>query len=372
MAITYEASLVSVTPQPAGQPTFTEVCALTWTALTLLDELGAPGSCTLTGQVDKIEPVGKARLLNLALTPCELWVRRTVQVNGGIPTSSIVFAGQVTGWRISNRSITLVAPGLLAYLQYWLADVNVLTTLNGSAATEYAFSSIDQAVIVQRLADAWQAQAYGHDGIVTTGLTATGVTRDLTLSARDGKYIMPVITEMGVRNNGFDLTVDPSTRRLTMWSPRKGTDRTGTVFLDRRSIGVPDLSCTVAPGAIGSEVFASSNSTQGATLTSIATNATLRATFGRSYVSKSYQDISLQATLDDYASRQAVDMGTLMFTAAPELLPVTGFSYSDFDTGDLITYDFDAGLGQQTFTVRIASKQTSMDSGREILKVGIL
>ena len=132
------------------------------------------------------------------------------------------------------------------------------------------------------------------------------------------------------------------------------------------------MSWTVAPGTIGSEVFASSNSTMGATLTSIQSNNGLRATFGRSYVTRSYSDISVQATLDDHAARALVDVGSQIFTISPTLLPVIGFAHGDFNVGDLITYDFDAGLGRQTFTVRVASIELSLDSGREALKVGML
>ena len=352
MAISYEASLVSVTYNASGPPVLAEVCGLIPTALTFRDELGLPGMCEITTEVDKIEKVGKDRLLNLAATPTELWLRR-----GG---ASLVAAGSITGYKITGRQITITAPGLLAYLLYWLRD------------TDYAAVGLDQATIVQQLCDQWQAQAYGNDGIVTGGLTATGVTRDLTLSGRDGKYIMPVIAEMGGRNNGFDLSVDPNSRRLLMWSPRKGTDLSANVILDQRSIGTPDVSVCVAPGMLGSEVFASSSSTAGVTLTSIKSNLALRATFGRSYISRQFQDISQQTTLDDHAQRALDDASTQVVTLAPQLLPVPGFSYGDFAVGDVIAYDYDAGLGRQTMTPRVASIEVSMSSGRELLKVGLV
>lgn len=370
-APTYEASIVAVTPQPTGSPTFVEIAAVIPTGLTIVDDLGAPGGCSISAKVTSLEAAAKARLATYTTPtplPCELWVRRG--------TTALVFAGPITGYTIQNKTITLTAPGLLAYLLYWLADVNVLSTLNaGTPATEFAFTGIDQALIVQRLCDAWQAQLYGHDGIVTTGLAATGITRDLTISSRDGKLIMPLIQEMGVRSNGFDLSVDPNTRALTMWSPRKGTDRStgpAAVILDQRSIGEPNLSCTVAPGSIGSEVFASSSSTQGVSLTSIKSNLALRASFGRSYVTRAFQDISVQATLDDHAQRAADDNATAAVTLAPTLLPVPGFAYGDFATGDTIAYDYDAGLGRQTMTPRVQSIAMSPDSGRELLTVGLV
>lgn len=369
MAATYEASLVAVTPQASGQPTFSEICAINWTGLSILEELAAPGSCSIATPVDRLEQVGKDRLRDLKQTPCELWVRRTT-----LPSAtSIVFAGEVTGVQLQNRTLTLTAPGLLNYLQAWLADINVLAALNGGTPTaEYVFNLVDQATIVQRLADAWQAQSYAHNGIVTTGLSATGVPRQLTLSSVEGKFIMPLITSMGVRNNGFDLTVDPATRKLTMWSPRKGNNLTNNVFFDQRTLANLSLAWSVAPGTIGSEVFASSSSTQGATITSIKSNTALRATLGRSYVTRSYSDISDQATLDDHAQRQADDMSTQVFIMDADILPVIGMAYGDFSTGDLVSYDYDAGVGRQTFAPRIASIQTTVTSGREMLRVGIL
>lgn len=374
MATTYEASLVAVGYNAAGPPTLTEICGFEGktTSMAITEELGLPGSTVLRTPVDKIEAVGKARLRDLTVGPCELWVRKTI-AGTFTTTTALVSAGCVTGCHITDRTLEITAPGLLRYLGYWLADSNVLTALNaGVPIIDYLFSAVDQATIVQRICDAWQGLAYGNDGIVTTGLTATGVTRDLTLNSLEGKFVMPVVVEMGGRNNGFDLTVDPTTRALTMWSPRKGVDRTTSVFLDRRSIGTPDISWGVGPGSIGSEVFASSSSTGGSTKTSIQSNTALRATFGRSYITRSFQDISVQATLDDHAARALVDVGSQVFAASPSLLPVPGFAYGDFSTGDLITYDYDAGVGQQTFPFRVGKIVMDNSSGREMLAVGMV
>ena len=157
-----------------------------------------------------------------------------------------------------------------------------------------------------------------------------------------------------------------------MWSPRKGNDLAASTFLDRRSIGVPDVSWSVNAGLIGSEVFASSSSSTGGTVTKLASNPTLRATLGRTYVSRSYNDISVQATLDDHAARALVDVGSIVFALSPELIPVTGLAFGDFGTGDLITYDYDAGLGTQTFTVRVSSIEASFNDGRELLRIRVL
>jgi hypothetical protein len=258
-------------------------------------------------------------------------------------------------------------------MDYWVADATVIQAVNGNAATvDYTFSGVDQATIAKTIVDTWQALPYGNDGIVTSNITPTGVTRQLTLISLDGKTISSILTTMGARANGYDMSVDPVTRQLILWSPRRGNDLTASTFLDSRSIGEPTISWTVAPGVLGSEVFVSGGSTLGATITSTASNATLRSTFGRSYVTRSYTGTAVQSQLDDTAARVAADMSTQLFTIAPKLLPVPGFGYGDFNVGDQVTYDFDAGLGRQTFTVRISSISTTLDTGREILTVGML
>lgn len=352
---TYEVTLVAVTPAATGSPTYNEICAIPWTALQLIEECGGEGLVTVSGQVDKIADDGKARLRDLSLTPCELWVRRT---DAG--TTTMIFAGPLTGVALNNRVITLTAPGLLGYLRYWVRD------------SDYTASGVDQATIVQQLVDQWQAQSYGSDGITTAGLTATGITRDLNLAGVDGKNIAAAITTMGQRSNGFDLSINPTTRALTMWSPRKGQDLSASVILDQRSIAAPNLAWSVAPGLVGSEALATASSATGSVLYSIQSNTALRASFGRSYVTQSFQDVSIQTTLDDHARRMLITAGGQVVTAAPQLLPVVGFGYGDFATGDLIGYDYDAGLGRQTFTLRIASIETTVTNGAEVLRLGFL
>jgi hypothetical protein len=353
--MSFDATIVGVTMQAAGPPTLTELCGWQATSLTLIEELDGPGMCTTSTLVDTIEPSAKARLIDLAAAPCELWVRKTVG------DTAVVHSGPITGWQIVGKTITLTSPGLLTHLGYAIRD------------TDYTANSIDQATIVRTLIDDWQALPYANRGLyTTTGLTPTGVTRDLTLSARDGTPILPTILTMGGRTNGFDLTADPATRQVTIWSPRRGNNLTANTILDARSIGSPQINVTVAPGTIGSEVFASSSSTTGVTLTTTRSDTDRRQLFGRAYLTTSYQDISLQATLDGHADRTLIDSSTQVATLSPELLPVAGFAHGDIHPGDLITYDYDAGLGQMTFTARLSTVELSLDSGREMLRVGIV
>ena len=354
---TWEATIVAVTPNSSSAPTFSELCPIPWTSLTVLDELAGAGQATIGCEVDKLDPIGKARLRDLTATPCELWIRRNTS-----PTAyTQVFAGPITGCQLQNRTLTITAPGLLSYPRWWLRD------------TDYSGDGLDIATIVKNLIDQWQAQAFGNMGLDTSVITATGVTvSSFPVAALDGKYIDQLITELGQRTAGFDLTVDPATRRVILNSPRKGINRTSTVILDQRSITNANLAWSIAPGQIGSEVFATGSSSTGPTLQSIRSNTTLRSQFGRSYVTRQFTNIADQTALDDAAQRAVTDMGTQPVTIATDVLPVAGFGYGDFATGDLILFDYDAGLGRQTFTMRVASIETTVTGGDERFKIGIL
>lgn len=356
MPITWEAVVVAITPQAASSPTLTPLGQLPWSTLTTRDELAGEGLATVVSQIDRIDPAIRTRLLDLSQTPAELWIYR----NGGSQTGP-VFAGPITGCSITDRTVTITAPGLLAYLRYWLRD------------SDYTGDGLDIATIVKNLVDQWQAQSYGNDGIDTSGVIATGATvLSFSVAGRDGKYLNTILTELGQRDAGFDMAVDPSSRKLMLWAPRKGSNLTTSTVLDWRSIAKVSLQWTIGPGVTGSEVFGTASSSSGPSLQSIRSNTTLRATFGRSYVTKAFTNIADQSALDAAATRAATDLSTQHFSFSHELLPVQGFGYGDFATGDIIRYSYDAGLGLQEFDMRIASIETTVNGQNERLKVGML
>lgn len=291
----------------------------------------------------------KQNLIDMSSTPCELWCYRD---------ADLIHAGPLTDFRIQGRSIQLTSRGLLAYIGYMIRD------------TAYTASGLDQATIVKALIDTYQAQTFGNYGLVTTTLTATGVTRDLNLLASDLKHIDQVIAEMGNRANGFDLFADPLTREVSMFSPRQGTDKSATVIIDGRSIGNPSYSQSVGPGQIASDVVVTSSSATGGNLTSSAPDVVLRASFGRAMLSSAFSDVSQQATLNDHATRLIDDYSSALHQVSPGLLAVPGFAYTDIEPGDQLQYSYDAGLGVQTFVLRIKTLSTNVDSGTERLTIG--
>lgn len=345
----YEVVLVSRTPASSGDPAFVEVCAIKYTGLSYEDEAGAPGRLDVGVQLSTLPEAAKARLRDLIAYPCEVWIHRDAER---------VFAGPLTSWAIQGRAITLYGPGLLGYLPYWIID------------EDQTFDGDDQATIVADLIDLFQARSYGSFGLDTGGLSPTGVTRDLTLLGREGRGCLAVVQGMGERENGFELSIDHASRAVTMWTPRRGIDRSDEIYLDRRNIGSPEVFASVAPGQIATDILGTSSSSDGAALTSSSSNTTARTTFGRAQVARSWQDVSAQTTLNDHTSRVADDLSAMRLSVSPRLVPVEGAGPTDFDAGDLVTYDYDAGLGQITTTQRVRTKRVAVsDKGREELSV---
>ncbi len=127
---------------------------------------------------------------------------------------------------------------------------------------------------------------------------------------------------------------------------------------------------SVAPGQIATDVLGTSSSAGGGALVASAENATARTTFGRAQVAKAWPDVSVQVTLDDHASRVAEDLSTMRLSVSPRLVPVDGADATDFDAGDQVTYDYDAGLGQITVAQRVRTKRVAVsEKGREELSV---
>jgi hypothetical protein len=341
---TYDVALVRRIPASSGGPTFTPISPIKWSGLSFSREVGTPGRLDLSCTVDSLDTAARAALVDLSVTPCEIWCYRDgVQVH----------AGPLTNYQIQARKITMYSPGLLAYISYMVRD------------TALIYTDTDQAVIVAALVGNYQAQTYGDFGIDISHLTVTGVTRDFTLLASDLKSIDSALKEMGNRDNGFDLAVSPADRRLLMYSPRQGTDLSATVILDRRSISDPSYSHSVGPGQIASDAAVSGSSATTGNVVGSASNTVLRATFGRTMIAASSNDAPALSIATAQAIRLLDDNDTPLHSLSPGLLPVAGFDYDDFGPGDIITYNYDAGLGEQTFTPRVRSVTVALDKGTE-------
>lgn len=346
----YELTAVARVPQSGAAPTLTEIGPIVAPTITRTRSLKGAGGIAFSCTPDRLDDGIKNRLLDLAAFPTEVWLYR----NG-----TLIDAAFIAGYQIQSGTLTISATGLLGYLAYMYVDADL--TYTGQDQTS---------VIGKGLVDQWQALPYGNYGIVTTGIAASGVTRDRKYIAAEHHQVSQRLRELGAAANGFDVDLNPATRALLLSYPQKGTDLSASVVLDGRNITDSGIVVSVAPGDLASEGIGLAGSAATAPLTSAKSNTTLRASFGRSAVAGSFDGVTQQATLDQHTQSLIDARAKQMFLPGPGLIPVADVDVGSFDIGDTVTYSYDAGLGLQSGAFRVVEIQTSVDeSGAESMAV---
>lgn len=344
----YEVTFVARIPQQSTAPQLVELGQLKHTAVSWTDDLTGVGGLDVGAKIPSLAPEIKARLLELNRTPNELWLHRD-----GVR----VFAGPITSYQIQKQAISMHAGGLLTYLLYMVRD------------TPFSTVGEDQALIARDLIDAYQALNYGNFGLDASGLTTTGIARDLTLLGTENRTLDSVIREMGNRDNGFDLSCDPTSRKLMMYTPQRGQDLTAVRIMDRRNLIDAQVMISVAPGIFAPRIVATSTDPNGASLTGSVVDSAAEARFGRVMMSQSYANISEQTTLNDHLAKSLTTMATPAFVVTPELVPIADLDVGDVNPGDTVLYDFDVGLGAQSLARRVKSITTTVQKSKE--KIGV-
>jgi hypothetical protein len=341
----YDIVYVSRAPQAATGPILAEVGPVvgdvSWT-----EDLYQPDTIEVTAPTNKIEDDLKLRLRDLVTYPTEIWVYR----NG-----NKIAVGSLLGGSIDDDKITLSASGLLTYLQYMF--------ITG----DKTYSGIDQALIIKEIIDDWQALSYGDFGIDTSAVTAHSQLRTISYVGAEYPNVFDVAMELGEADNGYNIWIDPANRELQLSHPTRGVDKSATVFLER-GIANPNIKFSVAPGVIASESFGAAKNEGGTPITTTQTNTDLRESFGRVGHAESYGDAD-QTLLDDKALASLDVRSSMLFQPGPGLIPVDGAGVEDFSPGDLVSYLYDAGIGQQQGIYRVRSKKVSVDDGKEMIEV---
>ena len=346
----YELVAVARTPQSGAAPTLTELGPIVAPTITTTRRLRGTDSLAFSCVPDRLDSGIRSRLLDLAANPLEVWLYRD-----GVITA----AGFVAGYQAQGGTLSVTAPGLLGYLAY----MQVHADLDYSAGT-------DQTLIGKGLVDQWQALAYGNFGIVTSGITASGVTRSRKYLAVEQHQVLQRLNELGAAANGFDVDLNPATRALLLTYPQQGTDLSASIVLDGRNITDAGVVVSVAPGDLASEAYGTGGSADAAAITSLQSNTTLRAAFGRSAVAGSFDGVTQQTTLDQHTQAMLDARDQQLFLPGPGLVPVADADIGSFDIGDQVTYSYDAGLGEQSGVFRVAELQTTVDAnGAESMKV---
>lgn len=340
----FEVTLVARVPQAGGTPTLTEVDRLVVDNISYTEELNRAGTAALGCPLRSLSEASKERLRDLRSFPSEVWVYRG---------SDIVWSGEVQTLGMQGQSLQLQCSGLLGYTQRM------------GVTADLTYSDVDQHLIAKGLVDHWQGLAYGHYGLVTSSITSSGVLRDRTYLRNELHNIGIRLQELGAVSNGFDMHVDPSTRALVLSYPQRGIDLTGSVFLDARNIDSAQVAISVAPDDLVSDVSVTGTSDSTAIYAERA-NTTLRAAYGRSWGSRTFDGVTALSTLEGHGDAYLAPRGDAMFQPGVSVVPRIGLEAGDVHPGDTVSYSYDAGIGDQTGEFRVAKVMVTVaDSGKQ-------
>lgn len=345
---TYEVALVARVPAAVGPPALTEVGRLVTSQLTYVNELNRPGTAVLGCPLRSLTDASTARLARLDLFPSEVWIHRGTER---------VWAGEVQTAAVRDQGVELNCSGLLGY------------TSRMGVTSSLTYEGVDQFTIARGLVDHWQDLAHGHYGIVTSGVGTSGVTRTRQYLRDELHNIGTRIVELAEVIDGFDLRVSPTTRALILSYPQRGTDLSGSVFFDTRNISSAAVMLSVAPEDLVTDLSAT-GTRQGidgaGTVTYAARqNATLRATYGRSWAGQNFSNVTVTETVQGHGDAYLGARGGVMFQPGVTIVPRVGADVGDFGPGDTVSYAYDAGLGLQAGAYRVSKVTTSVASSGE-------
>lgn len=326
--VIYDLVVVARVPNASGPPALVEVDPIEWKSISYSDTLSAPQELTATAQLSSVTEPVLQRLRALHELATELWLYRD---------GKIVFAGPLVGWQTSGETLTLKCQGLQYYLR--LMGFN----------SDIRYVNNDQASVVAHMVNSWQVLEYGNFGIDTTAAGLNGVGVTVTYLRNELKNVGTEIEKLSKSAAGFDVEVDPTSRQLRIWTPTKGVDRSegeDAIVIDSRNITSSDVMCSVALGDLASDAYGTGSSTGGdTTLWSAWYNATTRAHYGRSVVTQSFSDVSLQQTLDDYVEGLLTARGVALLVPGPKVRVTPDADLRDYNVGDTVSYELGGALG---------------------------
>lgn len=342
---TFTASLVARVPALSGPPALVEVDRLVFDQLSYVDELNRPGSATVGCPIRSMSDAVKERLAALAVFPSEAWVYQD---------AALVWAGEVQTVGLRDQTVELGCAGLLGYT--WRMGVT----------SDLTFTGADQFAIAAGLVNHWQTQGHGHYGIDTSAVGTSAVLRDRTYLRDELHNIGQRLQELGEVIDGFDMHVDPATRDLVLSYPRRGVDLTASVFFDERNVDSAAVALSAGPEDLatdGSFTGTREGATGENTLTYAArSNAALRASYGRSWVGQNFHNVTVTETVEGHGDAWMQARAGVFFQPGVTVVPRVGADVGDFGPGDTVSYSYDAGLGLQSGTYRLAKVTVTVQS----------
>lgn len=326
----YELMVIARIPQIASPPAYLEVDPISWSTLQWTETLSAPQSLTVTAPVASITDPVAQRLGQPDRLATELWLYRD---------GTKIFAGPLRTVRVSGLStVEITADGLASYL-----DRMVLTE-------SVTYTQLDQHFIAKSLVDIWQAYyEYTHLGIDTSAITASGILRDRAYVHTEVHVIGQRVRELGAVSGGFDHDVDPVTRRLQLWTPQVGVDRsTGSdaIIFDDRNLMSADYSISVAAQDFATYAFGAGSSagTEG-TLWAPYYSQARSAQYGGTAVASSWSDVTEQATLNDHTIALLNARGQALVVPGPKIRVGDDIDLGNWAVGDTVRLEIGGRLG---------------------------
>lgn len=324
---------IFVTAGSQGQAT--ESGGLSWSK-----ELYSDGSISVSTLPEVLNDDIGDNLRDMANNPMEIGVFRD-----GV----LVQRGPLIAWQVEGETLVLHARGLSYYLRYMFVTSDL--TL-----------SKDQAFIVQDLIDHHQDKDYGDFGLDASGITSHSQNRAREYKAGEQVNIYEEIRDLAEIDNGFDMVVDPVDRDVDLFNPTKGSVKAASI-LDNRVVTSPNMSDVVTAGRFGSSAFAAGVDSGGALQTAIITNTSVRNNFGLAYVARAVPGIDSVADLTNIATRIRDIVSDELFTPNKKYGSATGVSVDDFDIGDTVTFDYNAGFGRLVYAKRVKNIFVSVTGG---------
>lgn len=323
----YELVCVARIPQTGGAPVFIEVDPIDWTQITHTDELSVIPSLSASAKISNMTEPVLQRLRNMAELPTELWLYR----NG-----KQVFSGPLLGWTVNNESLTMEAQGLMSYLKMMYVTQDLV------------YKDVDQFEIVTGLINQWQNLDYGNFGIDTAEIPPSGVLRTVTYTYKELHNVAQRIDDLTKMVNGFDISIDPAKRKLELYFPFRGIDRSfgeDKIVFDARNVTSTNIACSASPTDLASEGLGTGTGT-GAdeAFVSTASNAELRARYGRTGITSTFDQVTDQASLDSYVQAMIDARGTTLMIPGPNARVTIDADVGAYDVGDTVDYQLHSQL----------------------------
>lgn len=322
--VTYELVVVARISQSNGPPQFIEIDPLNWTSIKYSQKLSAPDTLDVSVLVSTLTDPIKQRLEKPSELATELWLRR----NG-----KLVFAGPLAGGQFSGEEISLAANGLLSYLDWMVITSDLI------------YKATDQFNIVKGVIDSWQnSDTFRNLGIDTSTMGTSGITMDMTYLKNEVNSVYTKVTDLAKAANGFDIDVDPTTRKLQLYYPMRGVDRSSgpeAVVFDNRNVTDTNITFSLSPQDLATDAFGvgtGSGQTDGKVFYSTFENDELRSKFGAVGITGTFRDVSSQTQNDQYTQALVDARSETLWIPGPNVRVTPDADLDQYDVGDIVDY----------------------------------